>query len=118
MKRMFVILAVTFALPYIVNAQDIAHAPTADVCRADVAVWTAELAEAPKGSNFPKPELRVISMRHNEMKACRNVDPDRYADYEHLLGVLDVELRVRLEHFIERHHLTEQLVKEDSAGAR
>lgn len=64
MKHVLVLFVLGFVIPLALG-QDIQHAPTADQCRADIAVWTAETREII--SSIP---IDRLLKRNTELKEC------------------------------------------------
>jgi hypothetical protein len=124
MKMTILILVVLFALP--VFAQQ--HAPTIDVCRADFAVWKAEMNNQTRAVVTKKLSYTELTLRSKEMGQCVQVDwpsetaskddLDRIALYDALAGVYLNEISDREANFIRRHSLSEQFIAEDEAGQR
>ncbi len=113
-------------------AQEVKHAPTKDVCQADVSVWystemsteylNAEAAwvtdHVRNRTALAKMSLHTVIARMDEMNACMHVDPEQI-DLYHSAGDLYYGIYAdRAINFISRHHLMEQFEQEDSAGAR
>lgn len=49
---------------------------------------------------------------------CLNVDPEFHNQYYNTVGEANTERLVRLEHFLDRHHLWDQFNAEDIQGKR
>jgi hypothetical protein len=89
MKRTLAVLAVLLFSPVNVKLQE--HAPTADVCRADAAVWgnsqaridyfNAETAKhtdsTPNRTLIEELPIKEVKARIREMYACFDVDPSK-----------------------------------------
>jgi hypothetical protein len=108
-------VAVLFAIVGVqpVKAQTAEHAPTVEQCRADQALWYAQLSH-PKNILF-----KTLEEYRVEMGACSVVDSnDHFIKYFEVLALIDAELRDRLEHFLTRHNLVDQFAGEDEAGQR
>jgi hypothetical protein len=133
MKPTFVFLTVlVIVLLPAMNAQQ--HAPTPDVCRADLAVWgnhAAELAwfrvDTPdRAGNSNESSKTVIDMlsfkeissRILEMGDCQSVDPARENSYFETMSFYQQVQGSRYLHFIERHNLMVQFGQDDDAGKR
>ena|ERR1035438_3156931 len=113
-----------------INAQQ--HAPTIEVCRADVAVWgdpqaeiDYEKAEAewfkndvPDRTAIAKLSIREMSRRGDEMSQCEKVDPNQEKLYSGMQEFYNDVRRDRYARFLYRHHLMSQLEQEDTAGKR
>jgi hypothetical protein len=113
-------------------AQQAQHAPTVDVCRADVAVWWTEyivsqyeksedgLASGGKYIRNPAGDLPIkeVSVRMNEMHDCENVDTRDARTYSSAWGFYYGIIMERYQRFVERHGLHDQFMKEDAEGMR
>ena len=108
------------------------HAPTVDMCRPDAALWYGhEMATeyynaqslfnsdgVPNRTDSAKLPLSEAIARMQEMFKCQRVDEQRKDNY------LDVQLFYhevmadRCFRFILRHHLKDQLDREDAQGIR
>ncbi len=112
--------------------QEVQHAPTKDVCQADVAVWynpemSAEYNNAqgvwardhvPNRTALAKMPLHEVLGRMDEMYSCEQVDEQRN-DLYHSAGNMYFGIYAdRAINFIYRHHLMQQFRQEDAAGAR
>lgn len=110
-------------------AQNVEHAPTVDVCRADSALWNAE-ALSPK-YHVENLSVQELLSRQTEMHKCGLVDrldptpqPDtinrisQTEKYAFLFGFYGTEIAVRALDFIARHGLEQKFYAEDAAGAR
>lgn len=129
MNKWAFVLAVFFcALP--VGSQE--HAPTIDVCRADLAVWGRASDQneyhaaqaltirdgAPNNSAIGRLGLRELHAREKEMFECQDVDSHRagaYGEVEDFYSSVNCD---RFKDFVYRHNLYDQLLKEDSQGDR
>jgi hypothetical protein len=125
---MKLLLVLLFALPTF--AQE--HAPTKDVCQADVAVWyshemsreyaKAETDRTTEGirnrTALAKIPLDEADKRQNEMYDCMNVDPERVDLYFSAGNLYYSIFTDRALSFIRRHHLEEKFRQEDAAGVR
>jgi hypothetical protein len=127
------LIAVLFAIPTFAQQ----HAPTAEVCKADVAVWyNAEMATeyykaqqalvedtAPNRTDIAKLPVQEVIARMNEMYDCaradvpEGVDPqtNRYFQAGHFYHEV---FSSRAMQFIHRHGLWDEFLKEDSSGKR
>ncbi len=105
------------------------HAPTVEVCRADYAVWNAEIKQTSRETTMKRLSLNELIARQSEMAAClqvelamldaSNVDELlRVSKYEVLSGAYLSEITERQEHFIDRHKMWQQFLHEDTAGSR
>ncbi len=123
MKLLLLLTAVLFAS----SASPQQHAPTADVCRADAAVWNAAIMNHDPEASKTRLPYDEIAARAIEMHDCLNVDPAHAGDtasiarmdtYSGLEAVYTDEIASREMHFIQRHGLAKQFLEEDAAGAR
>jgi hypothetical protein len=105
------------------------HAPTVEVCRADYAVWNAEIEHTSRETTMKRLSLNELIARYSEMAGCLQVELAildasnfhellRVSKYEILSGAYLSEIAGRQEHFIDRHKMWQQLLDEDAAGAR
>lgn len=108
------------------------HAPTVDVCRADAALWysTEAATEYIKAENehlsngtrnrtpIAKLGVEEIVARSLEMGDCASVDSDRFNTYHDAQKFYMDVVHDRMASFIYRHHLMEQLKREDARGLR
>jgi hypothetical protein len=108
------------------------HAPTADVCRADVAVWfsreifkeyeSAEIAflrdDVPNRSEIAKLPLSEVTERAQEMLKCMSVDKKDLDTYTNAQDFYQNVIYERYFRFVLRHHLKDQLMREDAQGLR
>jgi hypothetical protein len=129
MKTLPVLLALGFFTP-LAWAQE--HAPLAAQCQADVALWNdkdkqleyekAEKAKAqydtPNRTEINKLSFRELSQRVVEMGECESVDPPRFEDYYQTMTFYSEVVSDRFRSFVHRHHLFEQLIREDAEGQR
>lgn len=107
------------------------HAPTLDVCKADIAVWydrdaatdylnqeSKHMTDGIRNTNpYNKLTITEIILRIHEMGQCYSVSgfEDRYHDAQMFYSGI---MHDRMANFIYRHHLMEQLKKEDAEGIR
>jgi len=130
MHRALTAFALLLFSPLAVQVQE--HAPTADVCRADVAVWSSSDLKAdyynaetdsiknktPNRNELNLLPLTEIRARMSEMQKCREVDPNREDSYLKAEGFYyDVQAE-RWYRFLVRHQLLAQFEREDAAGKR
>lgn len=95
--------------------QDIHHAPTADQCRADLAVWYGQSKAIIE--TIPAHDL---DGRRLEMVECSDLFTD-HLEREKAFGMQNVyvsHIQQRMERFILRHDLMQQFADEDLKGAR
>jgi hypothetical protein len=107
------------------------HAPTVEVCRADVALWyntqlytEFRLAQKdwfadqiPNRTDIAKLSLSEIGMRVREMGECWSVD-NHEEKYLKAMDLYDTAFTGRYIRFVRRHHLEQQLMSEDEQGLR
>jgi hypothetical protein len=101
------------------RTQEVEHAPTAEQCRADQAVWADKLeAPAKDWADSVQESSRIVVAWVTEMNTCLVVDRERIDDYNHTsqMGLLVVGSRKA--DFIRRHNLVSQFISEDDAGLR
>ena len=130
MRRAIVGVAILLSFP--LSAQVEKHAPTVDVCRADVALWDdsalqVDYAKAetesvknnvPSQNEIHKLPIKQIWGRLLEMGDCAKVDPERKASYLDAANFYSSVQGDRAVHFILRHGLIVQFEQEDAAGKR
>jgi hypothetical protein len=120
-----------FSLAVTANTQDDDHTPTAEQCRADLALWydvqeatayfdaeTAHINEGtPNRTEAAKLPFTKVVSRLREMGACWRVEgfKDRYFEAHKFYS--DV-MHDRYDGFLRRHNLMEQLKREDAEGLR
>lgn len=110
---MLMLLAVA-AVGQTPQAQDgIKHAPTAEQCRADAHLWTAQL----KGK-FVEVTYTELGARADEMNDCFSVDTDNRVLYLSEEAFFIRVQRVRLTQFIEKHNLAQEFAHDEALGAR
>jgi hypothetical protein len=91
----------------------IEHAPTVDQCRADQRLWLSQLE-----SGLPLPAVSIMDEQRGEMMDCLIVDPSRQLEYRNTTNEISAAVITRYRHFLWRHNLMDQFVKEDAAGKR
>jgi len=108
------------------------HAPTVYVCRADRALWfnledateylKAEKEHVSNGTRnrtaIAKLGIDEIIARETEMLDCSRVDSDRLGLYQKAITFYSDVVCQRKDNFIHRHHLMDQLKREDAQGLR
>jgi len=108
------------------------HAPTVDVCRADQAAWEdsqgwldyaqQELKHERDGAKNKNPAAQLsydeLLLREIEMGTCMKVDPPKADEYQEVWRFYKEVESDKYHHFIERHHLVDQFLREDAAGLR
>jgi hypothetical protein len=119
LKCTFVLFFV-LSLSSLVHAQAVEHAPTAEQCRADNAVWRDAGVAKIKAGGRPWPDVvmpTLMDMMH-EMDECAHVDRPNRDDYADTANLLLAEAELRLQNFLIRHDLLYMFTKEDKAGER
>ncbi len=115
MKSLLIVLL--FASTTFAMGQGIQHAPTAEQCRADIALWKAESKEGiialPVGTLIERANYlfdcgQVLSA--NDLPSAKLADTLRAIYRGHIVN--------RYERFVERHNLGSQFYDEDAKGAR
>jgi hypothetical protein len=106
----FAILILTASL-----AGQVEHAPTVAQCQADQRLWLAKLDADAKG---PLPTVHVIGAWHSEMHDCEDVDPNNRVNYYSTEIAIVTEYMLRLQHYLDRHDLSDKFLAEDAAGKR
>jgi hypothetical protein len=128
MKSLFFLAALSFAS--VTSAQQ--HAPLAAQCQADLGLWTADAQKTaylaaeiehmnnatPNKSEINKFTLREITSRADEMGQCADVDTANENQYRDTQNFYLEVIHDRFTSFVRRHHLWQQLIAEDAAGAR
>ena len=108
------------------------HAPTVGMCRADVAVWygtemsteyyRAENALLSDGVANPteaaKLPITEATARFYEMADCQSVDAQRRNNYFNARVFYLNIVADRYFRYVLRHHLKDQLLREDAQGIR
>jgi hypothetical protein len=109
------------------------HAPTMDVCRADVAVWfdyksATEYANAeasrvtdgiPNRTEVAKLPFVEVNKRLTEMGDCDKVDKQHTDDYTQAIEFYNRIAGDRIRSFVFRHpSLFKQFIQEDAQGLR
>lgn len=107
-------------------AQEVEHAPTVAVCRADSAVWNSDFMKNGPKDSVGRISVQELLLRESEMNKCGFVDPPHpdNSNYNHpetylfLQGLYSNEIGIRLVDFITRHNMWQQFLDEDAAGKR
>ena len=108
------------------------HAPTLDVCQADVALWysmesatdylnqeTKHINEGVRNTSpYNRLPVEEVEARVKEMGDCAIVVNFRDERYHEAQTFYSGILHDRMANFIYRHNLMEQLKKEDAVGIR
>ena len=108
------------------------HAPTIDGCRADRTLWyevsaATEYMKAetehmnngtPNRTPYAKLDLAEVLARVIEMGDCSSVDAERSGAYHEAQEFYASVYQDRVVSFLSRHHLMEQLKREDAQGLR
>lgn len=103
-----------------------------DACRADRALWyevsaATEYIKAetehlnngtPNRTPYAKLDLTEVVARMNELGDCYSVDADRSDAYHEAHQFYASIFHDRMVNFISRHHLMEELKREDAQGQR
>ena len=98
-----------------VASQEMQHAPTVTQCRADQRLWFSKIEDETMAASIDFLQLRKWSM---EMFDCISVDPERQDPYFTTDAEITTRQEMRLENFLERHHLFNQFLAEDAQGKR
>lgn len=111
---LFLLLTVTS----VAWGQEIQHAPTAEQCRADIAVWKAE-----SKADITSLSVKTLLHRSNYLSDCKQVlrdaqDRDEAQWSATVRAVYDQHIIGRAMHFIERNSLGYQFYDQDAKGAR
>jgi hypothetical protein len=123
-------LAVTFMS--LAHQQEPKHAPTVEMCRANVAVWYSvesenEFTQAqlkwlrdgiPNRTEFAKLSIPELFARMYEMLDCSEADGQRHNQYFDAASFYNDIVADRTLRFVIRHGLMDQLKKEDAEGKR
>jgi hypothetical protein len=116
MKSKLTILAlILLAATSTAFTQNIDHAPTADQCRADIAVWTAQ-----SRADIVSLPVRTLLQRADYLSSCKNVlsDRDGVEWALTLKGIYNEHIVSRALNFIDRNGLSHQFYDEDAKGVR
>jgi hypothetical protein len=97
------------------HAQEVKHAPTVEQCRADQRLWLAKLESEPSVVSVSFKELHGWL---GEMMECKSVDPPFRDLYYNVAAEINSEQLLRVQYFLDRHHLYDQFVDEDTQGKR
>jgi len=116
MKNAMMFLLLTMAS--VAWGQDIQHAPTAEQCKADMAVWKGQSKEGIE--SLP---INTLLLRADEMTDCNRVlrdvqDRDGAWWASDLRAVYEQHSLLRAKNFINRHGFGHQFIDEDAKGAR
>src|SRR5260370_15188817 len=129
MKPFLLVLTLLLVVPAI--GQE--HPPTAAQCQADLAVWgdpdlmteyfEADTTYEAKGITNGS---RIARLQYGELEAgaqelggtCTKVDAEQSAQYLHAADLYTSVSFDRLFHFVARHNLASQFLKEDAQGKR
>lgn len=63
-------------------------------------------------------DFDTLNARLRVMAECRNVDPEKALPYSTVEHVIVSREAMRLLHFVQRHGLYDQFIKEDKEGKR
>lgn len=111
MKQAAMVLALFFLIASTSHSQK--HAPTAEQCQADALLWSSNPKE-----QLVKPGVSELSERAQEMSDCAKADPTGPVNYSMQAGIYNTAITIRMQHFMARHHLYSQFLKEDKEGLR
>lgn len=123
MRRSIILAAMVLLFSVSSSTQDVEHAPTAQQCQADQALWMSKLEESSSPSSGWAHSANDVASRtlviwSGEMNDCFAVDPDNKQKYldttEHIFAVMGA----RQADFLIRHNLIKQFFDEDDAGKR
>jgi hypothetical protein len=96
------------------HAQQVQHAPTVEQCRADQRLWFSRLEDLPAIKSVSYKELGNWLV---EMGDCEHVNPENQVSVlQHNKAEINAQRVMRLEHFLDRHHLYDQFLAEDAQG--
>ena len=134
-KILFFVLAATPMLAFAGAAhvqEPPQHAPTVQTCRADVSLWyndemgleysKAQLAwirdRVPNRTDAARLPLTEVDARTVELLECVQVDRDRHERYLEAKTFYNEVSADRYFRFLVRHHLVQQMRREDEQGSR
>jgi hypothetical protein len=118
------------ALPINQRAVGQDHAPSMEQCVADMRLWSSQMDDylvaetariksgSPDKSQLMGLTMRQLNDRASEMVDCVAVDPSGQVDYKEEASEYNDAYRDRYERYIVRHHLMDQVLKEDEEGLR
>ena len=116
MKRSAGLAAILLTIS--VTAQ-IEHAPTVEQCRADQRLWLSKLEDAPIDvARTNLPSFDTIGAWSREMNDCKTVDPENKYRYYNVFAEIQAEQLFRAIHFLQRHNLDGNFIREDAEGKR
>lgn len=125
-RHLWILVAILFASPSFPQE----HAPTAEQCRADQALWGSDYAETkyreaetrhvqdgtPNGTDIALLSIPQLRQRMDEMYQCSDVVA---MEPYHLTGNFYYDVIAdRYSSFLRRHGLVRQMMKEDAEGKR
>jgi hypothetical protein len=99
------------------GSQEVKHAPTVEQCRADQRLWLSKLEQTGTDGTADVGYKELFGWA-KEMSECEKVDPELHNRYYNTLGEASSEQIIRLENFLDRHHLWDQFYAEDAQGKR
>jgi len=108
-----VLLLLFVALMSASSHAQVKHGPTVEQCRADQRQWLDKLE-----NSTVRPDYETLTGWFDEMFDCGSVDPENRRLYYNVMGEIDVDEGLRLEHFLRRHGLWNDFLTEDRAGKR
>jgi hypothetical protein len=117
MKHSLMLFVLGFATTFVMG-QDIHHAPTAEQCRADIAVWKGE-----KKTTIIALPVQTLFQRSHYLSECfgvlRDVKDLDEVNWSMMLNKAYEEHALnRAMKFIDRHNFGPQFYDEDAKGAR
>ena len=97
------------------HLQEVKHAPTIEQCHADQRLWLSKLESEPSIVSVSFKELHGWL---GEMMECKSVDQPSRDLYYNVAAEISSEQLLRMQYFLDRHHLYDQFVAEDTQGKR
>jgi hypothetical protein len=116
MKRLWLLVLVLVSFN-LLGSQEVQHAPTVELCRADQKLWLSKLEE-PGNTSLANVTFYELNGWSKEMSDCEKVDPEFHFRYYNTLGEANSEQVLRLTDFLRRHNLWDQFIAEDLQGKR
>lgn len=117
-KKLALVPFVLFALAIAASTES---TPSAiDSCRSALQNTKAEvpLEAGARAAYLRGLDLTALAQKSLAMASCANTDDEKSSQYALLSGIYNAEEHQRYVHFVERHRLTDKLLKEDAAGDR
>jgi hypothetical protein len=131
MKQYYAAVGLALLLTTIhVDAAQDDHAPSVEVCRADMNLWRDQMTEyftaeadynnkgLPNRSSVMGLTFLQLNHRSTEKGQCAVVDPPSGDEYNDLLVTYGEARDDRFKFFVKRHNLLKQMLAEDTAGKR